>query len=128
MTIGGWCIMVISGDGPTMLLAIAIASVSDSARSQPSSCRNVRVLGAGDDDPPDVLAPVLAPVPHEERVRAVVGVPAPVHLHVARVVRELFLVLVPQLHRVARLGQQPVEELDVARVVVGVELVVARVA
>ena len=28
--------MVISGEGPTALLAMAIASVSDSARSQPS--------------------------------------------------------------------------------------------
>jgi hypothetical protein len=41
---------------------------------------------------------------------------------------ELALVLVLELHRVAGLGQQPVEELDVGRVVLGVELVVAGVA
>src|SRR5205085_8191867 len=44
--------------------------------------RHVRVLCTGGDDAPDVLAAVLAPVPHEERVRAVIGVAAPVHFDV----------------------------------------------
>src|SRR2546421_5771552 len=43
---------------------------------------HVRVICAGGDDAPDVLAAVLAPVPHEERMRAVIGVAAPVHLDV----------------------------------------------
>ena len=87
--------------------------------------RHVRVLGAGDDHLADVLASVLAPVPHEERMRAVVSVAAPVHLDVARVVRELALVLFAQIKSVARLGQQTVEELDVARMKVVIELVVS---
>ena len=51
--------------------------------------RHVRVFSAGGDHFADVLAAVLAPVPHEKRMRAVIGVAAPVHLHIARIVCKL---------------------------------------
>jgi len=47
---------------------------------------------------------------------------------VRRILRELALVLFVQGQRIARLGQQAIEELDVARVMLGVERIVARVA
>jgi hypothetical protein len=53
---------------------------------------------------------------------------APWYLDVARVAREFFLVLVLQRVRVARLGQQAIEELDVAGVELVVELVEAGMA
>ena len=93
MTIGGWCSIVISGDGPTALLRHR-DRLGQRVGALPAQDRgHVRVVGADDDHLADVLAAVLAPVPHEERVRAVVRVAAPVHLDVARVVRELVLVL-----------------------------------
>src|SRR5256714_15650869 len=88
---------------------------------------DVRVLRARGDNATDVRATVLAPVPHIKRVRAVVRVAAAVHLYVARIRRELALVLLAQRVGVARFGQEPVEELDVARMLLVVELVVAGV-
>src|SRR6218665_91249 len=52
---------------------------------------DVVVLRARDDDLARVLAAVLAPVPHVERVHAVGGVALAVQVHVARVLRELAL-------------------------------------
>src|SRR5258706_15871235 len=43
--------------------------------------RNVRVLSSGSDHLADMLATVFAPVPHKERMRAMIGITAPVHLH-----------------------------------------------
>ena len=56
-----------------------------------------------------------------------VGVAGPVQVHVGRVLGELALVLLLQHLRVAGLGQEPVEELDVARVKHRVEAVRAGV-
>jgi hypothetical protein len=103
--IGGWCMHRDLRAPPSVPRAIATASASVPAVSQPSSSGTVCVVGADHDHAADLLAPALAPVPHVERVRAVVRVAAPVHLDVARVVRELVLVLLLERVRVARLGQ-----------------------
>ena len=124
---GGWCSIVICALRPIVPRAIAIASASDARGLPAHDLGHRRVVGADDDHAADLLAAALAPVPHEERVRAVVRVAAPVHLDVARVVGELVLVLLLERVRVAGLGQEPVEELDVARVVHRIELVRARV-
>ena len=89
---------------------------------------DVLVLGTRGDDLADVLASVLAPIPHKERVRAVIGDPLTIHLYVARVGRELFFIFLAERERVVRLGEQPVEELDIARVELRVELVIAGMA
>ncbi len=62
----------------------------------------MRVFGSGSDDVPDVLPPVLAPVPHEERMRAVISVAATIHLDVAGIIGKLALVFVSQDECVAR--------------------------
>ena len=96
--------------------AIAIASVRLSARSQPNICRHMRVLSARGDHPAHVLPSILAPVPHEKRMRAVIGIAAPVHLDVARVVGKFALVFLAQVKSIARFRQQAIKEFDVARV------------
>ncbi len=55
-----------------------------------------------------------------------VGVAAAVHFDVGRVCREFALVFFAKVKGVTRFGQQPVEELDVRRVKIMVELVKAR--
>ena len=84
------------------------------------------VFGAGYYDLADVLPAVLAPVPHEERMRAVIGVAAAVHFDVGGVVGEFALVLFAQKECVARFGQQPMKKFDVRRVKVVIEFVEAR--
>ena len=86
----------------------------------------MRVFRPRRDNLADVLATVFPPVPHEKRMRAVVGVAAAVHLHVTRVVRKLLFILIAQHERVPRLRQQAIEELDIARVKFVIKLVVAR--
>src|SRR5688572_32243848 len=86
----------------------------------------MRVLRARGDDAAHVLASVLTPVPHEKRMRAVIGVAAAVHLDVARIVCKLALVLLAQNKSVTRFGQQAIEKLDVAWMKLVIELVVAR--
>src|ERR1041385_7738618 len=88
--------------------------------------RHVRILRTRGDYSPNMLTPILTPVPHEKRMRTVIRVTAPVHLDITRIVRKLALVLLTQRERVARLRQQPVEKLDVARVKLVIEFVVAR--
>ena len=73
----------------------------------------MRVLRACDDDLADMIAASLAPVPHKERVRSVIGIATAVHLYIARVIRKLAFIFLAQDKRVARLGQQAVEEFDV---------------
>ena len=67
-----------------------------------------------------VLERMRAPVPHVERVDAVVGVARPVEVDVPRVGGEGLLVLA-DLGGVGGLGQHLLEEVDVARVMPGVE-------
>jgi len=52
---------------------------------------------------------------------------APVHLDIARIVRELALVLSRQIESSGDSRQQAIEKLDVTRMMVVIELVVARV-
>ena len=62
------------------------------------------ILGARRDDLTGVPAAVLTPIPHEERVGTVIGVALPIHLDVARIFRELLLVLLPKCKSIAGLG------------------------
>ena len=64
---------------------------------------------------------VGAPVPHVERVDAVVGVARPVEVDVPGIGGEGLLVLRLDLEQVGRLGEHLLEEVDVARVVDRVE-------
>src|SRR6266571_7339341 len=72
-----------------------------------------------------MLAAILAPVPHEEWMRAVVSVAAAIHLDVAWIIGELAFVFLTQVKGVARFWQQAIEEFDVARMMFVIELVVA---
>ena len=56
--------------------------------------RNVYALRASGDDEPDALAAILAPVPHEERMRAVLGIATTINLDVRGIVGELTLIIV----------------------------------
>src|SRR6185295_19934448 len=85
----------------------------------------MRGLGAGRDHFSDMLAAVFTPVPHEERMRAVVSIATPVHLDVARIVCKLTLVLLAQRESIASLWQQTIKELDIARMKIVIELVEA---
>ena len=85
------------------------------------------ILGAGRDYFAHVLTPILAPVPHEKRVRTVIGVAAAIHLDIAGVIGKLPLILVAQDVRIARLREQAIKKLDVTRMEVMVKLVGARV-
>src|SRR5437016_11664428 len=69
-------------------------------------------LGADHNHFADVGAAVLTPVPHVERVYAVIGVAGAVQADVVGVAREFGLVFALQLEGVARFGQQTMEELD----------------
>src|ERR1044072_6085687 len=73
-----------------------------------------------------MLPSILTPVPHEKRMRAVIRMSAPVHLDITRIVRKLALVLLTQRKCIARLRQQSMEKLDVARMKLVIEIVVAR--
>ena len=79
-------------------------------------------LAADDDDLAEVGQAVAAPVPHVERVDAVVGVARAVEVAVPLVLGVLLLVAALDLDRVGGLGQHLLEEVDVARVVDRVEL------
>ena len=79
------------------------------------------------DDFVHVFAPVFAPVPHEEWMRAVIGVAAAVHLDVVWIVCELFFVLCAQLKAVFRFRQKAMKKLDVTGMERRIEIVVARV-
>src|SRR5439155_26243647 len=56
---------------------------------------HVSILSTRGDYLAHMLAAVLAPVPHKKWMRAVISIPAAVHLDITRVVREPALVLVP---------------------------------
>ena len=86
-----------------------------------------RIFRTDDDHFAHVCPAVLPPVPHVERMHSVVGVPVPVHLDVLRVVSELGLVLLLKDEGVGCLRQNPMEELDVRRMMPRVEIVVERV-
>src|SRR5262245_10656584 len=87
----------------------------------------MRVLSASDDHSTYVLASILAPVPHEEWMSAVVSIATPIHFNVARIVGKLLFVLLAQHKSVACFRQQAIEKLDVARVKAMIKFVVARV-
>src|SRR5258705_1113600 len=87
-------------------------------------CRDMRVLSSSCNHLADMLAAVLAPVPHEKRMRAVLGIPAPVHLNVTRIVCKLLFVLVAQHEGVASFRQKAIEELDVTGMKSVIKLVV----
>ena len=80
---------------PTMSDAISSASCSVDAGLKPSR-RTARGVAADDDDLAQVLQGVRAPVPHVERVDAVVGVARAVEVAVPLVLGELLLVLAPR--------------------------------
>ena len=84
-------------------------------------------IAPDDDDPPAVLHRVGAPVPHVERVHAVVGVARAVQVAVPVVVGVALLVLLRHHVGVGRVGEHLLVEVDVARVVHGMELVRHRV-
>src|SRR4030095_1353320 len=86
----------------------------------------MRVLGSGCDDFPYMLSAVFAPVPHEKRMRAMIGVAAPVHLNVTRIVGKLTFILIAQHKRVASLRQQAIKKFDVTGVESVIKLVVTR--
>ena len=114
------------GEGPTTSEAISSASSSELAGENPS---RRTALGS----PPTTMTRprcsqrVGAPVPHVEGVHAVVGVAGAVEVHVPRVGGEGLLELLVHPHRVDGLGQHLLVEVDVARVVAGVELGPGRV-
>src|SRR5437764_14527608 len=72
------------------------------------------------------LTAVFYQIPHEKRIRAVIGIAEPIHLYVAGIVGEFPFVLIPQIESVARFRQQPIEEFDVARMEIMIELVITR--
>src|SRR5262245_7941121 len=82
----------------------------------------------GRDHPAEVLAGGLTPVPHIERMHAVVSVAVTIHVDVSRVVREFLFELLLELGCFRRFGQTSMEKLDVTRMMLGMELVARRVA
>src|SRR4030095_5877166 len=86
----------------------------------------MRVLGSGCDDFPYMLSAVFAPVPHEKRMRAMIGVAAPVHLNVTRIVSKLTFILIAQHKHVASLRQQAIKKCDVTGLESVINLVVTR--
>ena len=116
---GLWrCVMV--GSRPTTSVAISSASRIVEAGLKPS--RRTARVAADEDHLHRGAAAVRAPVPHVERVDAVVGVARPVQVAVPLVLGEALLERLLDLDRVGRLGQHLLEEVDVARVVDRVEL------
>ena len=95
-------------------------------RSEPELADR-RGVAADDDHLAGVLLAVGAPVPGVERVHAVVGVAGSVQVAVPVVLGVLLLPLGRHHGRVGRVGEHLVEEVDVARVVDGMELLVGRV-
>ena len=85
----------------------------------------MRILCAGDDDFAHMLATVFAPVPHKERVRAMISVPPAIHLDIAGVVGELLFVFFAQHEGVPGFREQTIKELDIARVEFVIEFVIA---
>ena len=113
---GGQCRWVIVGSRPTVSVAISRASVRVEAGENPSRRTDLR-LSAHDDHPAQVLEGVGPPVPHVERVDAVVGVAGPVQVPVPLVGREALLVGLLDLHRVGGVRQHLLEEVDVGGMV-----------
>ena len=85
-------------------------------------------VAADHDHPAQVLEGVCAPVPHVEGVDPVVGVAGAVEVDVPRIGGVGLLVLLVHLDGIGGLGQHLIEEVDVARMVGGVELPPGRVA
>src|SRR5215469_7468079 len=75
------------------------------------------------DHPADMLAGGLAPVPHVERMYAVVGVPVTIHVNVSRVAREFLFELLLELSSFRRFSKTSMEKLDVTRMMLGMELI-----
>ena len=90
--IGGACRWVIVGSRPTTSSAISSASASVDRRLEPEPPHRGPVA-ADDDHRARGAEGVRAPVPHVERVHAVVGVARPVEVDVPRVGGEGLLVL-----------------------------------
>ena len=119
--IGGAWKYVMLGDDPTVSFAISRASRSESARRYPSRATDFG-SPAHEDHVAAVIAAVRAPVPHVERVHAVIGVRRAVQVDVPRVACVALLERRLDLLGVGGLGEHLFEEVDVARVMDRVEL------
>src|SRR6202007_582116 len=80
------------------------------------------------DYPSHVLARRLAPVPHVERMHAVIGVAVAVHVNVGGGARELGLEVALEFGGLGGFAEAAMEELDVTRMMFGMELVAQRMA
>src|SRR6185369_10072966 len=99
--------------------AIAMASVRLSARSQP------RIAGTCAFSAPAAITWPTCCRPFSPQYHIKNGC-APVHLDVTGIICKLALILLTQRERIARLRQQSVEKLDVARVKLVIKLVETR--
>ena len=123
--IGGVWMWVIVGERPTTSEAISNASSIVDAGVKPSR-RTAFGVAADDDHLAAVLHAVRAPVPHVERVHAVVGVARCGRGGgTTRPRRSASRTCLRHHVRVGGLGQHLLEEVDVARVVHGVEVAAA---
>src|ERR1044072_4121556 len=96
-------------------------------RSFPAKhCRHVRILSPCSDYFAYMLSSILAPVPHEEWMSAVICIAPPVHLDIARIISKLSFIFVTEHIGVACFRKQPIKELNVTRRKTMIEVVVAR--
>src|SRR5205085_10770837 len=68
----------------------------------------------------------LTPVPHVERMDAMIGMTVAIHVSVGWITGKFALEVLFQLERVGGFTQTPMEKFDVARMMLGVELVAQR--
>src|SRR5439155_7571085 len=73
-----------------------------------------------------MLSSWFAPVPHIERMHSMIGVAVAIHVNVCWIAGEFGLELFFQLERVGGFTEAAMEKLDVARMVLRVELVPQR--
>src|ERR1051325_2532120 len=72
-----------------------------------------------------MLASIFCPVPHKERMRAVICIAATVHLYVIRVMREFHFVFFAKLEAIFCVRQAAVEKFDVTWMKCWIKFVVA---
>src|SRR5580700_3868073 len=89
-------------------------------------CRDFRLLASRCDHAPDVLPRRFAPIPHVERMHAVVRVAVAVHVDVGGVARELAFESFLELDRISGFGQASMKKLDVTRMMLGMKFVAQR--
>ena len=121
-TINGGSVDVADRGRPADHVGCDLEGVVHRRRRREAETSHGPCVTADDDHPPAVLHPVGAPIPHVEGVDAVIGVARAVEVPVPLVGGVLLLPLLRHLVRIGGVGENLLEEVDVARMVDRVEV------